>query len=110
MLERLSHLLMSRRCEDDRTYSQRTGSPERIDEMISYHRESLRPVHEQCQRLRQHYWLVDRYNGHVKIVGFWDSREALDTAKPALEPARERYWEAYQETPTLEAYEVADEI
>jgi quinol monooxygenase YgiN len=85
-------------------------SPKRIDEMISHYRETLRPVHEQCQGLRHHYWLVDRYNGHVKIVDFWDSQEALDTAKPALEPARERYWEAYQETPTLEAYEVADAI
>ena len=57
MLGRLSHLLMSRGCEDDRTYSKRTGrAPERIDEMISDYRETLRPVHEQCQRLRQHYW------------------------------------------------------
>jgi quinol monooxygenase YgiN len=85
-------------------------SPKRIDEMISHYRETLRPVHEQCQGPRQHYWLVDRYNGHVKIVGFWDSQEVLDAAKPALEPARELYWEAYQETATLEAYEVADEI
>lgn len=45
-------------------------APERIDEMISHYRETLRPVHEQCQGLRHHYWLVDRYNGHVKIVGF----------------------------------------
>jgi quinol monooxygenase YgiN len=85
-------------------------SPKRIDEMISHYRETLRPVHEQCQGPRQHYWLVDRYNGHVKIVGFWDSQEVLDAAKPALKPARELYWEAYQETATLEAYEVADEI
>jgi hypothetical protein len=85
-------------------------SPKRIDEMISHYRETLRPVHEQCQGPRQPYWLVDRYNGHVKIVGFWDSQEVLDAAKPALEPARELYWEAYQETATLEAYEVADEI
>jgi hypothetical protein len=85
-------------------------SPKRIDEMISHYRETLRPVHEQCQGPRQHYWLVDRYNGHVKIVGFWDSQEVLNAAKPALEPARELYWEAYQETATLEAYEVADEI
>jgi hypothetical protein len=84
--------------------------PERIDEMISNYRETLRPVYEQCQGLRQHYCLADRYNGHVKLVGFWDSQEALDTANPALESARERYWETYQETPTLEAYEVADEI
>jgi hypothetical protein len=46
----------------------------------------------------------------LKIFGLWNSQEALDTAKPALEPARELYWEAYQETPTLDAYEVADEI
>jgi quinol monooxygenase YgiN len=85
-------------------------SPKRVDEMISHFRDTLRPVHEQCQGPRQHYWLVDRYNGHVKIVGFWDSQEVLDAAKPALEPARELYWEAYQETATLEAYEVADEI
>jgi hypothetical protein len=84
--------------------------PKRIDEMISHYKDTLRPVHEQCQGPRQHYWPVDRYNGHVKIVGFWDSQEVLDAAKPALEPARELYWEAYQETATLEAYEVADEI
>ena len=43
-------------------------------------------------------------------MGFWDSQEALEAAKPTLEAARERYWEAYEETPTLEAYEVADEL
>ncbi len=85
-------------------------APERIDEMISNYRENLRPIHEQCQGLRHHYWLVDRQKGDVKIVGFWDSQEALDAAKPTLDPARERYWESYQEIPTLEAYEVADEL
>lgn len=44
-------------------------APERIDEMISHYRETLRPIHEQCQGLRQHYWLVGRYNGHVE--DFW---------------------------------------
>ena len=85
-------------------------APERIDEMVSHYREVLRPVHEQCQGLRRHYWLVDRHSGEVRIVGFWDSQEALEAAKPTLEPARERYWEAYEERPTLEAYEVADEL
>ncbi len=84
--------------------------PERIDEMISHYKETVRPVHQQCQGLLKHYWLVDRQTGHVRIVGLWDSQEALDAAKPILEPAREQYWAAYQETPTLEAYEVADEI
>ncbi len=85
-------------------------APERIDEMVSHYREVLRPVHEQCQGLRRHYWLVDRHSGEVRIVGFWDSQEALEAAKPTLEAARERYWEAYEERPTLEAYEVADEL
>ncbi len=48
--------------------------------------------------------------GEVRIVGFWDSQEALEAAKPILEAARERYWEPYEERPTLEAYEVADEL
>ena len=85
-------------------------APERIDEWVSRYRESLRPVHEQCQGLRHHYWLVDRHNGEVKIVGFWDSQEALEAAKPTLDAARERYWDAYDERPTLEAYEVVDEL
>ena len=84
--------------------------PERIDEMVSHYREHVRSVHEQCKGLRHHYWLVNRQSGEVRIVGFWDSQEALEAAKPTLEPARERYWQAYQETPTLEAYEVADEL
>ncbi len=85
-------------------------APERIDEWVSRYRESLRPVHEPCQGLRHHYWLVDRHNGEVKIVGFWDSQEALEAAKPTLYAARERYWDAYDERPTLEAYEVVDEL
>ena len=84
--------------------------PERIDEMVSHYRETLRPVHEQCEGLRHHYWLVDRRSGEVRILGFWDSQEALEAAKPTLEPARERYWEAYEETLNVEAYEVADEL
>ena len=83
---------------------------ERIDEMISHYRESLRPVHEHRQGLRHHYWLVNRHSGEVRIVGFWDSQEALEAAKPTLEEARQRYWEAYEERPTLEVYEVADEL
>ena len=35
-------------------------APERIDEMVSHYRETLRSVHEKCQGLRHHYWLVSR--------------------------------------------------
>jgi hypothetical protein len=34
----------------------------------------------------------------------------LEAAKPTLEPAREQYWEAYEETLNVEAYEVAEEL
>jgi hypothetical protein len=46
----------------------------------------------------------------MRIIGFWDSPEALEATIPTLEPARERLWNEFQETPTLEAYEVADEL
>jgi hypothetical protein len=46
----------------------------------------------------------------MTLIGFWDSQEALEAAVPTLEPARERLWSEFQETPTLEAYEVADQI
>jgi hypothetical protein len=46
----------------------------------------------------------------MRIIGFWDSQEALEAAKPTLEPAREQFWNEFQEAPTLEVYEVADQI
>ena len=84
--------------------------PERIDEIVSRYRETVRPVHQHSEGLRNHYFLVDRHSGQMRIMGLWDSQEALLAAMPALEPARERLWSEFQETPTLEAYEVADQI
>ena len=84
--------------------------PERIDEIVSRYRETVRPIHQQSEGLRNHYFLVDRHSGQMRIIGFWDSREALEAAMPTLEPARKRLWSEFQETPTLEAYEVADQI
>jgi hypothetical protein len=83
---------------------------ERIDEVIERYREILRPVHLQLQGLRHHYWLVNRESGQVKIVGHWDSQAALDAAAPLLEPARVQFWNGLGVAPTLEVYEVADEI
>jgi hypothetical protein len=34
--------------------------------------------------------LVDRQSGRMRLIGFWDSREALEAAIPTLEPALER--------------------
>jgi hypothetical protein len=54
--------------------------------------------------------LVDRHSGQMRMIGFWDSQEALEAAMPTLEPARQRFWSEFVETPTLEVYEVADEL
>jgi heme-degrading monooxygenase HmoA len=85
-------------------------APERIEEIVDRYREIVRPVHQRSEGLRNHYVLVDRDSGQMTIIGFWDSPEALQAALPTLEPARERLWEEFGEDPTLEAYEVADEL
>jgi heme-degrading monooxygenase HmoA len=85
-------------------------APERIDQIVDRYRETVRPVHQRSKGLLNHYVLVDRQSGQMRIIGFWDSREALQAAIPTLEPARARLWEEFQESPTLEAYEVADEL
>ncbi len=85
-------------------------TPERIDEIVSRYREAVRPIHQQSEGLLNHYVLVDRHSGQMRLIGLWDSQEALEAAKPTLEPARERLWSEFEETPTLEAYEVADEL
>jgi quinol monooxygenase YgiN len=83
---------------------------ERIDEIVVRYREIVRPVHQRSEGLRNHYVLVDRQGGQIRLIGLWDSREALEAALPTLEPARERLWDDFGEDPTLEAYEVADEL
>jgi hypothetical protein len=85
-------------------------APELVDEIVGRYRGTLRPIHQCSEGLRNHYVLVDHQSGRMRLIGFWDSREALEAAIPTLEPARERLWSGFAETPTLEAYEVADQI
>jgi heme-degrading monooxygenase HmoA len=85
-------------------------APERIDDIVSRYKETVRPIHQRSEGLLNHYVLVDRHSGQIKLIGFWNSREALEAAMPTLEPARERLWNSFQETPTLEAYEIAGEL
>jgi len=85
-------------------------APERIDEIVSRYREAVRDIHQQSEGLGNHYVLVDRQSGQMNLIGFWDSREALEATLPTLEPARERLWSRLEETPTLESYQVADRI
>lgn len=84
--------------------------PQRLDEIVGRYKETVRPIHQSSEGLRNHYFLVDRQSGQTRLIGLWDSREALEAALPRLEPARARLWEEFGEDPTLEAYEVADEL
>src|SRR5215203_3028119 len=78
-------------------------APERINEIVGRYRQIVRPVHQRSEGLRNHYMLVDRKSGQMRLMGLWDSPEALEAALPTLEPARERLWEEFGEDPTLEA-------
>jgi hypothetical protein len=85
-------------------------SPQRIVEIVNRYAGTVRPIHKHSEGLLNHYVLVDRRSGRMRLIGFWDSPEALEAALPALELARERLWNEFEETPSLEAYEVADEL
>ena len=85
-------------------------APQQMDEIVDRYRETVRPIHRNAEGLLNHYVLVDRDSGQMRIIGFWDSPEALEAAIPTLEPARERLWDEFGEAPILEAYEVADEL
>ena len=56
--------------------------------------------------------LVDRQSGRFRVVGLWESREAMAAAEPAVVRMREQ---GAQElgasvSPTIEEYEVATEV
>ncbi len=84
--------------------------PDRIDAVVSRYREVVRPIHEQALGLRRHYVLVDRVEGRITILGLWHSHESLEQVASTLEPARERLWKEFGQTPSLETYEIADEL
>lgn len=84
--------------------------PDRIDAVVSRYREVVRPIHEQAAGLRRHYVLVDRVEGRIAILGLWHSHESLEQVASTLEPARERLWKEFGQAPTLETYEIADEL
>jgi quinol monooxygenase YgiN len=84
--------------------------PDRIAAVVSRYREVVRPIHEQAAGLRRHYVLVDREEGRITMLGLWHSHESLKQVASTLEPARERLWSEFGQTPTLETYEVADEL
>ena len=49
-------------------------APELVDEIVGRYRETLRPIHQWSDGLRNHYVLVDRQSGRMRLIGFWDSR------------------------------------
>lgn len=85
-------------------------APDRIDEVVETYRSIVRPIHERAAGLLAHYVLVDRENGRIQIVGVWDSPASVAAIADELEPARQRLWDAFGESPALAIYEVADEI
>ena len=50
-------------------------APERIDEIVSRYRQTVRPIHQHSEGLRNHYFLVDRQSGQMRIMGFWGLRK-----------------------------------
>jgi heme-degrading monooxygenase HmoA len=55
-----------------------------IDEIVSRYRETVHPIHQQAEGLRNHHLLVDRDGGRMRLIGFWDSQEALKAATQRL--------------------------
>lgn len=45
-------------------------APERIEEIVGRYRETVRPVHQRSEGLRNHYVLVDRQSGQMRLIGF----------------------------------------
>jgi hypothetical protein len=85
-------------------------APERIDLIVAAYRDGVRPVHARADGLLHHYLLADREKGRIEFVGVWRSPEAVAAIASELEPARERLWASFDESPALDVYDVVDEL
>ena len=84
--------------------------PERLDAVIETYRDLVRPIHERAAGLHAHFVLTNRDRGRIAFIGVWDSIDAVEAVAPELEPARERLWQSFGEAPTVEVFDVVDQL
>jgi hypothetical protein len=58
--------------------------PERIDEIVGRYRETVRPIHQSFEGLRNHYFLIDNLSCLLKALNREGQKEADDLQLKAL--------------------------
>ena len=81
--------------------------PDRLEEGVRSFREEALPLLQGQPGFRTVYFLADRQQGRVLVIGLWESEEALRQSEQLV---AERRTQAAQQagagTPTVEQYEV----
>jgi hypothetical protein len=85
------------------------GSPDKVDEGITFIKETVIPGAKQITGFKGGYWLVDRQAGKGFSVTFFESESALKASEDAAAQLRSRATAATKIT-GVERYEVVAEV
>lgn len=53
------------------------GKPEKMDEIVSYFRETVMPAAKKIKGFKEGYMMVNRQNGKVTGMTFWESQQGI---------------------------------
>lgn len=65
-----------------------TGSPEKLEEGISYIRDTVIPAARSFDGFKGGYWLMNREDGSGQAVTFWATMEDLEASEQAVAKLR----------------------
>ncbi len=86
------------------------ASPETIDEFARWWQDTVGGLKWQVQGLQAAYLLADRQSGTGRVVGLWESQEALEAAEPRIQEALQQASQYLSAPPQFETLEVVAQV
>ncbi len=83
------------------------GSPDRIDEGISFIQEQVAPMLNQIEGCRGLSMLVDRETGRCIATSSWESEQAMHASEERMRPIRDRGREIFGGSMQVDVWEIA---
>lgn len=83
------------------------GSPDRIDEGISFIQEQVAPMLDQIEGCRGLSMLVDRETGRCIATSSWESEQAMHASEERMRPIRDRGREIFGGSMQVDVWEIA---
>jgi len=85
-------------------------APEKIDEFARWWQDATGGLKGQVEGLQSSYLLVDRQSGTGRVVGLWESQEAMEAAGPQFNQVLQQAAQFISTAPQIEVLGVLGQV